>query len=108
MLTPLIYGDFLYNLQWNGSLSCYKAKTGELVYREQLGKMVAFSASGVAADGKLYFSSEEGDIFVLKAGSEFEVLATNSMKDECMATPAISEGNLYFRTHHYLVAVSDK
>jgi outer membrane protein assembly factor BamB len=108
MQTPLVYGDYLYNLQWNGSLSCYQAKTGELVYREQLGKMTAFSASGVAADDKLYFSSEEGDIFVLKAGPEFEVLATNSMKDECMATPAISEGNLYFRTHHYLVAVSEK
>jgi outer membrane protein assembly factor BamB len=89
-------------------LTCFNAKTGEVVYKEQLGKMTSFSASGVAADGKLYFSSEEGDVFVLKAGSEFEVLATNSMKDECMATPAISEGTLYFRTHHYLIAVSDK
>jgi len=108
MQTPLIYGDFLYNLQWNGALSCFRAKTGELIYREQLGKMTGFSASGVASDGKLYFSSEEGDIFIVKAGPEFEVLATNSMKDECMATPAISEGTLYFRTHHYLVAVSNK
>jgi outer membrane protein assembly factor BamB len=108
MLTPLIYGGFLYNLQWNGSLGCYRAKTGEIVYSEQLGKMTGFSASGVAADGKLYFSSEEGDVFVIKAGPEFEVLATNPMKDECMATPAISEGTLFFRTHHYLIAVSDK
>lgn len=108
ILTPLIYGDFLYNVQWNGALTCYNAKTGKVVYKEQLGKMTGFSASGVAADGKLYFSSEEGDVFVVKAGPEFEILATNSMKDECMATPAISEGTLYFRTHHYLVAVSDK
>lgn len=108
MQTPLIYGDYLYNLQWNGLLSCFRAQTGELVYREQLGKMTGFSASGIASDGKLYFSSEEGDIFVIKAGPDFEVLATNSMKDECMATPAVSEGTLYFRTHHYLVAVSDK
>jgi outer membrane protein assembly factor BamB len=108
MLTPLIYGDFLYNVQWNGALACYNAKTGEVLYKEQLGKMVGFSASGVAADGKLYFSSEDGDVFVLKAGPEFEVLATNSMEDECMATPAISEGTLYFRTHHYLIAVSEK
>jgi outer membrane protein assembly factor BamB len=108
MLTPLVYGEFLYNLQWNGALTCYKAITGEVVYKEQLGKMTGFSASGVAADGNLYFPSEEGDVFVLKAGPEFEVLATNSMKDECMATPAISEGTLYFRTHHYLIAVSDR
>ena len=108
MLTPLIYGDCLYNLQWNGALTCYNAKSGEVVYNEKLGEMTAFSASGVAANGKLYFASEEGDIFVLKAGPEFEVLATNPMKDECMATPAISEGTLYFRTHHYLIAVSEK
>ncbi|UCE21102.1 MAG: PQQ-binding-like beta-propeller repeat protein, partial [Candidatus Aminicenantes bacterium] len=106
MQTPLIYGDYLYNLQSNGLLSCFRAQTGELIYREQLGKRTGFSASGIASDGKLYFSSEEGDIFVVKAGPDFEVLATNSMKDECMATPAISEGTLYFRTHHYLVAVS--
>ncbi len=107
MLTPLIYGDFLYNLQWNGALTCYNAKKGEVVYEEKLGKMNAFSASGVAADGKLYFASEEGEVFVIKAGPEFEILATNPMKDECMATPAISEGTMYFRTHRFLVAISD-
>lgn len=108
MQTPLIYDGFLYNLQGNGALTCYRAKTGEIIYKEQVGKMTGFSASGVAADGKLYFSSEEGDIYIVKAGPEFKILATNSMKDECMATPAISEGTLYFRTHHYLIAVSDK
>ena len=106
MQTPLIYGDYLYNLQVNGTLTCYKAKTGELVYTKQLGKMTGFSASGVAADGKLYFASEEGDIFVVKAGPEFEVLATNPMKDSCMATPALSGGRLFIRTQHYLVAVA--
>jgi outer membrane protein assembly factor BamB len=107
MQTPLIYGDYLYNLQGNGSLSCFEAKTGKRIYRETLGKMTGFSASGVAADGKLYFSSEEGDIFVVKAGPEFEILAKNPMKDICMATPAISEGILFFRTHHFLVAIGD-
>ncbi len=110
MQTPLIYGDYLYNLQWNGALTCYKATTGEVVYNERLGKLGetnGFSASGVAADGKLYFTGEEGDVYVLKAGPEFEILAINSMKDECMATPAISEGVLFFRMHHFLVAVSE-
>jgi outer membrane protein assembly factor BamB len=108
MQTPLIYGDYLYNLQSNGLLTCFNALTGEQIYREQLGKMTGFSASGVAADGKLYFSSEDGDVFVVKAGPELEIISTNAMKDICMATPAISEGALYFRTHHYLIAVSDK
>ncbi len=104
--TPLIYGDYLYNLRGNGGLFCYHATTGDVVYQEQLGKASSFSASGVASDGKLYFSSEEGDIFVVKAGPKFDVLGTNIMNDICMATPAISEGTLFFRTRHFLVAIA--
>jgi outer membrane protein assembly factor BamB len=106
--TPLIYRDHLYNLNWNGSLICFNAKTGEQIYREQLGKMTSFAASPVAAEGKLYFCSQDGDVYVVKAGPEFEILATNSMNDENLATPAISEGKLYFRTHHFLYAIAEK
>lgn len=105
--TPLIYGDYLYNLRGNGSLACYEAKTGKQIYKEKIGKMSSFSASGVAADGKLYFSGEQGDIFVVKAGPEYKLINSNPMDDICMATPAISEGVLFFRTHHYLVAVGE-
>ncbi len=108
MQTPLIYGDYLYNLQINGSLTCYQATTGEEIYREKVGNMASFSASGVAADGKLYFASEQGDVFVVKAGPAFELLGTNPMRDICMATPALSEGVLYIRSHHYLFAVADR
>lgn len=108
MQTPLIYGDYLYNLQINGSLSCYKATTGESVYKENLGNMDSFSASGVAADGKLYFAGESGEIYVVKAGAAFKLLAVNSFKDTCMATPAISQGVLFFRTRHYLIAAANK
>ncbi len=107
MQTPLIYGEYLYNLRGNGSLSCYRARTGELVYREPVGEGASFSASGVAADGKLYFPSEQGDMYVVKAGEKFELLAANAMQDILMATPAISEGTLYIRSHHYLFAVAD-
>jgi outer membrane protein assembly factor BamB len=65
----------------------------------------AFTASGIAADGKLYFSSEDGNIYVVQAGPEYKLLAKNSMKDVCMATPAISDNTLYFRTQHHLIAV---
>ena len=103
MQTPLIYKDYLYNLQVNGQLTCYDALTGEVKYKESLNE--AFSASGIAADGKLFFSSEEGNIFVVKAGPEFQLLAKNPLKDICMATPAISGNTLYFRTRHFLIAV---
>ena len=106
MQTPLIYGDYLYNIRGNGSLTCFLAATGEQMYREQVGNMASFSASGVAADGKLYFSSEQGDVYVVEAGPQFKMLATNPMKDILMASPAVSEGVLFFRSHHYLTAVS--
>ena len=79
MQTPLVYRGYLYNLQTNGLLTCFDALTGEIKYKESLKE--AFSASGIAADGKLYFSSEEGNIYVIKAGPEFRLLAKNAMKD---------------------------
>ena len=103
MASPLIYGDYLYNMQINGQLMCIEALTGAVKYKQELGK--AFSASGVASDGKLYFPAETGEIFVIQAGQEYKLLARNLMEDPCMATPAISDGMIIFRTQHRLVAV---
>jgi outer membrane protein assembly factor BamB len=103
MQTPLIYEGLLYNLQVNGQLTCYDALTGEVKYKENLKE--AFSASGIAADGKVYFSSEDGNIYVIKAGPKFDLLAKNAMKDICMASPAISENVIFFRTQHFVIAV---
>lgn len=103
MQTPLIYQNCLYNLQTNGQLTCFDAKTGEIKYKQSLND--AFSASGIAADGKIYFSSENGTIYVIKAGPAYQLLAKNEMNDVCMATPAISGNALIFRTQHSLIAV---
>jgi outer membrane protein assembly factor BamB len=109
MQTPLVYGDYLYICQDNGVLSCYEATTGRRVYQMRLGTGgTGFSASGVAADGKLYFTSEDGDVYVVKAGPQFQLRATNSMGEVCMATPAISEGVLYFKTRSNLVAIREE
>ena len=59
-------------------------------------------------DGKLYFTSEDGDVYVVKAGTTFELLATNPLGEVAMATPAISEGTLLFRTRNHLVAVGER
>ncbi len=108
MQSPLIFGDYLYNLRGNGSLTVYKAKSGEEMYKESFGSVGGFSASGVAGNGNVYFCSERGDVFVVKAGPEFEVLAQNDMDDILMATPAISGNNLYFRAQKSLIAVGKK
>lgn len=103
MQTPLVYDAYLYNLQVNGQLTCFNAVTGEEKYKDSLKE--AFSASGIAADGKLYFSSEDGNIYVVQAGPVFKLIAKNPLKDVCMATPAISGNTLFFRTQHFVIAV---
>jgi outer membrane protein assembly factor BamB len=109
LITPLVYGDYLYSCKNNGVLYCFEARTGKRVYQERLGDGTAgFTASPVAGDGKVYFAGEDGDIYVLKAGPKFEVLARNSMGDVCMASPAISAGVIYFRTKSHVVAVAAK
>lgn len=105
MQTPLVYDGYLYNLQVNGQLTCYDAKTGKLIYKQSLND--AFSASGIAADNKIYFSSETGFVYVIKAGPAYELMAKNVMGGVCMATPAISGNTLFFRTQHAVVAVEE-
>lgn len=106
MQTPLVYGDHLYTCRDNGVLTCYRARTGERLYQERLGGGGAgFTASPVAGDGKLYFTSEEGDVYVVAAGPRFELLARNALGETTLATPAIAQGTLLFRTRSHLVAV---
>jgi outer membrane protein assembly factor BamB len=93
--TPIVYGDLFYVLADNGVLSAYEATTGVRIYQRRLPS--SFSASPIAADGKLYLASEDGDVFVVKAGREFELLAKNVMGQALMATPAITQGMLIVR-----------
>lgn len=109
MQTPIVYGDILYVCRDNGVLTALDAKTGERHYQARLGDgKTGFSASAVAASGRLYFTSEDGDVYVVKAGPTYELLATNSLGEVAMATPAISEGTLIFRTRNHLVAVGER
>ncbi|HSE24017.1 MAG TPA: PQQ-binding-like beta-propeller repeat protein, partial [Pyrinomonadaceae bacterium] len=104
--TPIIYNDIYYVCADNGVLSAYDAKTGERIYQERLPS--SFSASPIAADGKLYLASEDGDVFVVKAGRSFQLLATNSMGQALMATPAISDGLVILRTTDSVFAVGQR
>jgi len=106
MMSPVLYRGLLYVSKNNGVFAVFDAVTGEKVYQQRLGDgTTGFTASLVAADGKVYFTSEDGDVFVVKAGREFELLAKNPLGDYAMATPAISEGTLYFRTGGSVIAV---
>jgi outer membrane protein assembly factor BamB len=104
----VLYRDLLYVCKSNGVFTAFDAKTGERAYQQRLGNgTTAFTASLVAADGKVYFTSEDGDVFVVKAGRTFELLATNKLGEIGMATPAISEGVIYVRTDKSLIAIGN-
>jgi outer membrane protein assembly factor BamB len=104
--TPLVYQGLVYIVKYQGILTVYDEKTGERKFQERLsGGTSAFTSSPVAANGKVYLASEEGHIFVLKAGPAYELLAQNDMGESVLATPAISEGALLYRTKDHLLAI---
>jgi outer membrane protein assembly factor BamB len=106
--TPVIYQDQLYVLGINGVLTAYDVRTGQRVYQQRVGPGGSFSASPVAADGKLYLTSEDGDVFVVKAGPAYELLATNAVGEVVMATPAISGGMVIVRGVKQVIAIGQK
>ena len=109
MCTPLVYRGLVYIVKFNGILSAFDAHTGEHKYQERLaGGTAAFTASPVAGDGRIYLANEDGQVFVIKAGPTYELLALNDMGGPVLATPAISEGRLFFRTATQLLAVGAK
>lgn len=87
-------------------MSCLDKTTGEIHYNERLGNGgQAFTSSGIAAANHLYFASEAGDVFVVEATGKFTVIATNQLHGLCLATPAASDGTLFFRTTDKLIAI---
>jgi outer membrane protein assembly factor BamB len=106
MPTPLAYQGILYVLANNGVFDAYDVKTGAEIYRQRLPYVGSgYSASPIAADGKIYLSSEDGEMLVVAAGREFKHVATNSMGELLMATPALSDGMMYVRAAESLFAI---
>jgi outer membrane protein assembly factor BamB len=100
--TPLASGDYLYVLLDRGTLTCYDARTGEIVYEKQRLGPNAFTASPWGYSGKIFCLSEDGDTIVVQAGKDFKVLGKNSLDEMAMATPAIAGGSLFLRTQSKL------
>jgi outer membrane protein assembly factor BamB len=96
--TPIAVGDYLYVLLDRGFLSCYDAKTGEVIYEKQRLGPTAFTASPWSYNGKIFCLSEDGDTIVVQAGKEFKIVGKNSLEDMSMATPAMAAGSLFLRT----------
>jgi outer membrane protein assembly factor BamB len=104
----IIVGDVLYLLNDMQSIvTAYEAKTGTLLYQGRLGeaKREGFSGSPVTVDGKIFFTNDDGETFVLAAGREFKLLKTNRLGEPTYASPALVDGVWYFRTASSLVAI---
>jgi outer membrane protein assembly factor BamB len=107
--SPVLYEGRLYFVTDNGMVSCFDAKTGKPYFHQvRLPKPYNFKASPVGANGKLYLATEQGDVVVLKLGTEYEVLATNEMGEEFfVASPAIAGGAIYLRSAEALYCIRD-
>lgn len=104
--TPLAHEGLLYIVTDNGILSAYQISDGTRVYQQRVSRDAgSFSASPVAAAGRIYLANEDGKVFVVRAGRIFELLATNDMNEVCMATPALSSDLLLIRTKTQLYAL---
>ena len=106
--SPVLFDNQLYVLTDNGVLTNFNATTGDVHYRQRLPGAANFKASPIGANGKLYLSSEEGNVFVVKMGPEFELLATNTLDDAVLvATPAIADGAIFLRSQNSLYRIGD-
>ena len=106
--SPILYGEYVYLMTGNGSISCLDAQTGKVEYEgARVPKATMFLASPVAFEGKILLTSEEGDTFILKAGPKHEVLRTNSLGEPVYASPAIADGRIFMRGEHNLYAIGN-
>ena len=107
MPTPLIYGGIVYVLGNDGVFDTYELLTGREIFRQRLEhRGSGFSSSPVAADGRIYLSSEDGDIFVVRSGREFQQISKNPMGEPLMSTPALAGGTMYVRGERHLFAIA--
>ena len=108
MASPLVYQGHLYVLEQRGGLlSCYDAKTGKQAYKERLGGR-GFTSSPWAYEGKVFCLADDGQTFVVQAGTEFKVLGKNQIEEMCWASPAIAGGSLFLRTVDRLYCIRNK
>ena len=103
--STLLYHGVLYMINDSGILLSFDPANGNVLKQGRLhGAIDKYFSSPVAADDKVFLVGQGGQVSVVKASGEWEVLAVNELDDECYATPAIADGRLYIRTRSALYA----
>ena len=108
--SPLVHGGYLYTINDMSSVvTCFEAASGEVMWQQRLGRpsREGFSASPVVVDGKIFFTNDGGQTFVVRAGPEFELLHTNDIGAPTLASPALVDGRWYVRTSRELIAIGE-
>ncbi|MHC4517172.1 MAG: outer membrane protein assembly factor BamB family protein [Planctomycetota bacterium] len=107
--SPIAVGHYLYVPLDRGTLTCYEALAGEIVYEKQpLGARNTITASPVAADGRIYIQTEDGECYVVRQGPEFEILAVNQLDETFCASPAVSGGRFFLRGRKHLYCIENR
>ena len=106
--TPVTDGTYVYVVNDRGIMFCLDAPTGKEIYGRQRLRPGTYSGSPVLADGKIYITNEDGVTSVIKAGPEFQLLAENEFDDYTLSSPAVSGGQMFFRTTKFLWAIGSK
>jgi len=101
--SQLVVGDALFLVANAGAASMLDVTSGKPVWQKRLGG--EFSASPILADGRIYVSNQTGDTFVLAAAAPHDLLATNTLADGCMASPAVHDGAIFLRTKTHLYKI---
>lgn len=104
--TPVAYGDLLFLWNDRGIASCVNAVSGEVHWVKRVGQN--YFGSPIRIQDKIYCVSTDGDVIVVKASAEYELLATNSLGENCHSTPAVADGVMYLRTYNHLISVGGK
>lgn len=99
--SPVVYQGNVYFIRDDGIASCLDVKTGQAHWQERL-FTANVKVSPVAGDGKVYFTSGEGNCYVVKASPKLEVLSTNLLQQATLSTPALSHGDVFLRTEGHL------
>ena len=101
--SPVATKDFLFMATSYGAMACYDAKTGEIYWEHEFDN--GFYSSPMLADGKIYLMDMQGIMHIFKAEKTFELVAESPIGENCMTTPAFSDGMIYIRGNKHLFCI---
>jgi len=101
--TSVVHGEHFFGFHDSGLVSCFRVATGEVLWSQK--PAGRYFGSPVCVNGVLYGITTDGDVVVLRAGPQYELLAVHPLGEKSQATPAVAQGRLFLRTHSHLICV---